>query len=304
MRILLTGKTGFIGRHLDKFFSKRETVELHSTVRRNEDKNGEFDHVVDLTDRFAINSLMRAIEPEAILHFAANPTTRLNEDNPTLITTNNIVSTQNLLHYAPLNCQFIFASSILVYGNTPTRVNEDTATHPTSVYGASKLACEGLVSAYSNMNRVKGCSLRISATVGLGLTHGILYDFMSKIFSSEEEFSILGNVPGSSKPFSHVYDIVKAVELALAYKLTGPWNVSPNDELSALDIAELVMGITGIVKPIKFLGEQSTWAGDNNLLQIDGNNLLQLGLRKSYPTSTIALASAIREIYETRAINR
>jgi UDP-glucose 4-epimerase len=303
MKILLTGKTGFLGRHLDKFFSEKD-VELHATVRRIEDKNGEFDHVLDLTDRYAVKSLLNDVQPEVIIHFAANPTTRLDEDNPTLITTNNMVSTQNLVHYAPENCQFIFASSILVYGDTPHKVTERFCPNPTSVYGASKLGCEGIISAYTNMGRIRGCSLRLSATVGSGLTHGILYDFMRKIFSDEPEFTILGNDPGSKKPFSHVMDVAKAVELAIVYKLTGKWNISPNDSVSARDIAELVMGISGIVKPITFLGESSTWAGDNKLLEIDGSAISELGLRKSYPTSTIALASVIKDIYETRQISR
>lgn len=302
MKILLTGKTGFIGRHLETYFSKLDAIaELHCTVRRQEDANGIFDHVLDLTDRFAVKNLLNQIKPDVILHFAANPTTRLDNDNPTLITSNNIVSTQNLLHYAPQGCRFIFASTILVYGETPTFTTEKVSPNPTSVYGASKLACEGLVSAYTNMGLINGISLRLCATIGPNLTHGILYDFMRKIYSDSKEFEILGDSPGSSKPFLHVKDVCRASRFFIANKhLVGNYNLAPMDNISALDIAEIVMGTTNIIKPIKFLGKDSLWIGDNSLLKIDNNKLLNTGFYLKYPTSTIVVSSVIREIDNVR----
>lgn len=300
MKVLLTGKTGFIGRHLEKYFSKLSDVsELHCTVRRQADANGIFDHVLDLTDKYAVKTMLHEVQPDVILHFAANPTTKLDHDNPTLITTNNIVSTQNLLHYAPAGCRFIFASTILVYGETPIFANEKIAPNPTSVYGASKLACEGLVSAYTNMGLVKGVSLRLSATIGKNLSHGILYDFMKKVYSDSREFEILGNSPGSSKPFTHVKDVCRVTKHFMRNEKIGAYNVCPMDNISALEIAEIVMGTTNKIKPIKFLGSDSLWIGDNNLLKIDNTKLLNSGLYLKYPTSTIAIASVVREIYES-----
>lgn len=303
MKILLTGASGFIGSNIERSLARQCLLnnypikEWHSTVRSPTKRIYSHHHILDLSDWFKVKTLLEEIKPDIIIHTAANPTTKLDEINYDDNLLNNIQSTQNLLHFAPNGCRFINFSTILVYGNTPIRVHEDCGLNPTSVYGASKVACEALVSAYTNMGRLLGCNLRLSATVGPNLTHGILKDFINKIYSTQEEFAIFGDSPGSVKPFTHISDVVDVVCFMIKNKeLIGAYNISPSDEISALDIANLVMSKTNITKPIKFLGENTVWAGDNKLLQIDGRKIETLGLNKSCKTSAQAIVRAVGEI--------
>jgi UDP-glucose 4-epimerase len=137
------------------------------------------------------------------------------------------------------------------------------------MYGVSKVAAENIISFYNHLYPV---ILRLGATVGPNLTHGIIYDFIRKLQGPDEFLEVLGDEPGSSKPFLHISDLDVPMELAINGVLGGAWNVynvCNSDQASVKDIAEAVKSVTGINKEVKWLGSGANWKGDNNVLRAD-----------------------------------
>ena len=302
-RILVTGSSGFIGKHLmEALWShhKSEDVEFHQVSRQY--RRGF--HTGDLSDESHVANLMDMVRPHTVYHLAANPIVRSDADDPTKISRDNILATHNLLAHAPRGCRFVFASSATVYGNrsvlqilTP---NESMPTLPSSVYGATKAASESLVQAYTTLGLVSGVSLRLVANVGPGATHGLLYDVIRKLRSESEYLELLGDCPGSIKPFLHVEDAVRAFVWASTIPVcqTGciNINISPGVILSVETVAKLAMEVLGIHKPTKWLGESANWKGDNRRMEVSSRLSENLGFTYNYPTSTEAIRQALLEM--------
>ena len=296
MKLLITGASGFLGHHFTNFFKNHSKISSVYTLSR----RGNVTYNIDITDSNSVKSCLKECKPNIIIHLAANPLTKLDEINPTDIVKTNIVGTQNVLHYAPEGCRFLFASSIVVYGDLTNRFQENLLCKPTSVYGVTKLAGENLVQAYSSMGNVNGVSLRTCATVsGIKLTHGILKDFIEKSRSSDSIFTIFGDKPGTCKPYIHVEDVLSAFDNLIFQnsEITGPINVCPNDEISALEVANIVLDTINKTKnkEIKFLGEKTIWKGDNKILRASASNMEKLGWIRKYNTSKDAIKQAVLE---------
>ncbi len=263
MIVLITGHQGFIGQHLLKQCMKNEDVTEVYTWSRST--------AMDITVEKHVMGGLLHVKPDVIFHLAGNPLNKLDEANQSQIIIDNVIGTQNLLHFAPKGCRFVFASSIVVYGDSKGICSEQTIPNPTSVYGMTKISAEHLVNIYTSMGRVDGINARMCAQVGLGATHGVVKDFIRKLKSDSEYLEILGDSPGSSKPYMNVENTAEILyNMGMKRELfpNRVYNVCPNDNLSVEDLAKCVMASTGIHKPIKWLGEGANWVGDNRLLNV------------------------------------
>ena len=174
MTILVTGATGFIGGglvfkllcdgHRDIVTLSKNPVQAKATQHYCCDLGSK--NVGGKNDEM-FSKICRDHNPEIIFHLASNPSSRPDYHNPYGIISDNIVSTQRILHHAPKGCRVVLASSIIVYGDwlfdkdPQGEYVETDNTHPTSVYGMTKLASENLVALYSNTEAVNGVSLRL-----------------------------------------------------------------------------------------------------------------------------------------------
>jgi UDP-glucose 4-epimerase len=294
MKILLTGANGFVGHNVYKYLTSLDyNVEI--CIRKYFDSKFDVTDKVwygsDLSNSDIVKSLMDKIKPDVIIHLAADPNTKTNQHDPYRIIDNNVKSTFNLLQYCNNNIKFILASTVLVYGNQ-TGINETVSCNPTSIYGASKLSCEGLLSAFSTLKNIEPVSLRMCATVGPQMTHGLVKDVIAKLKSDVTELELFGDSPGSIKPFIHVSDVGRAIHFFLKNDYTGTYNLCPNDNISVLDIAKEIMAQLEIEKNIKWMGEQSLWAGDNKIVLCSPNKIWRAGFRPECRTSI----SAIRRV--------
>ena len=308
MSILITGATGFIGGalafrllrdgHRDIVTFSKKPIQAKATEHYCCDL-GDPKNVGKNDAMFA--KICREHNPEIIFHLAGNPSSKLDRNNPYKILFDNIISTQRVLNHAPENCRVVFASSIIVYGDwlfdkdPQGKYVETDNTHPTSVYGMTKLASENLVDLYSNMGTVNGVSLRLCATVGKAATHGVVKDFVRKLSEPLEYLEILGDPPGSTKPYCHIDDVVDALILLANSKESGAFNVLPEDSINIEQVANAVMEATNIHKPIEWLGEAANWKGDNRIIRASNQKLRSLGWAPKFKSE-----DAIREASNRR----
>jgi nucleoside-diphosphate-sugar epimerase len=150
MKVLCTGTTGFIGRQLAPLLSGLDhdvyCLERHVSGRYTEGGRKQLKTMfADLNDHFAIRNLIRAVQPQAIIHLAALTPVAFSYERPYEALQTNFVATVNLAETAMREDdnlkQFIFAGTSECYGNqTEFPIKESARFHPNSPYGVSKVA--------------------------------------------------------------------------------------------------------------------------------------------------------------------
>lgn len=259
-RILLTGASGFLGKHV----SSRLKGKICKIYKNNEVFDG---CRCDLNNKKSVKFLMDSFDPNIIIHCAADPKAKHPEDHEQFIQ-DHILSTTNLLEYCPNNVKFIYISSINVYGDSfPAEL-------PTNLYGACKLSCEKICEAYSVLKDLKVFIIRSCAIVGRGMTHGLIYDIQRKLKSDSEFLELFGTEETCTrKPFVHVETVCNYIENAIDNQNKISVTIDdcfPGDFLSVKEVAEIIMGVMNIHKPIKWLGEGTIWKGDNRIIDTHG----------------------------------
>ena len=211
-----------------------------------------------------------------VWHLAANPDIRLGTENPRLDLEHGTVATFNVLEAARRADvpRVLFSSSSVVYG-LPTvfpTPEEYGPLLPQSLYGASKLASEGLCSAYSHCYGIRSYLFRFANIIGPTMTHGVIYDFIQKLRATPDHLEVLGD-GRQSKSYLLVGDCVDAMLLARdrARDLTNLFNLGTPDRVTVKEIAEIVVAATGGRAAIRYTGGERGWAGDvpQQLLAID-----------------------------------
>jgi len=158
---------------------------------------------------------------------------------------------------------------------------------PIFVYGASKLGCEALISAYSRTFGVRGLIFRLANVVGGRYTHGVIVDFVRKLQDNSNVLEILGD-GSQSKSYLHVEDCVDAVLHALKHFVDGKevfdvYNVGSLDRVGVRRIAEIVSDEMG-VQEVKFrftggVDGGRGWRGDVKTMLLSVDKLLGVGWR-------------------------
>lgn len=271
MRILITGGSGFLGRSILSFLLTKTNHEV-ATISR-----GDFDYYnhrkVDLLDLKAIREYISEVQPELIFHCAGSPNNKPNTENPSQVLIDNIITTNNLLSCLDNNPVFVNISSVTVFGAFSKKypANQFSDTYPISIYSTSKLTTEHLVNSYSYNNKIRGVSVRIPALVGVHATHGLLRDLINKLTSNEPKLHLIGEAPGSIKPYQLADEVADVIcNLGIYYnpiKCNKSIIVGNKDSLSVQRVAELVMNEMRIKKEIEWSGE--FWTGDNREIYIE-----------------------------------
>lgn len=294
-KILVTGGAGSIGSHLVDALKARGanvsvldnltagTLENINTWR----KDTYFTFIKgDLLAKSELSKIEKT-RFEAIFHFAANPEVRIGSTNPSIHFQQNVVATYNLLEFirkAQNKPIIVFTSTSTVYGE-PTKIptpENYAPLKPISTYGASKLACEALISAYAYTYGFKAIIYRLANIVGPRSKHGVIYDFIRKLRANAKELEILGDGT-QNKSYLHVNDCIQAMLLGLE-KTTGQveiYNIGSEDRIDVKTIAEVVVeeiGLQGV--EFKFTGGVDGgrgWNGDVKNMLLDITKLKGLG---------------------------
>ncbi len=310
MKAFVTGGAGFIGSHLvDKLNNRGDFVTVYDNLSSGKKqfleqhiKNDNFRLIeADLLD---LDRLKKEIKDhDFVFHIAANPFVRLGEKQTRLDLEQGAIVTYNILEGMRVNDikKMVFSSSSVVYAETPpiSIPEEYGPTLPISLYGAGKLAAEGLISAFCGTFGVQAWIYRFANVVGIRGTHGVIVDFIDKLRKDPKELEILGDGK-QQKPYLHVSDVVDGMLHGFEHsnEPVNLFNLSCDSNTTVTRIAEMVIEEMGLKDvEFKFTGGKRGWPGDVPRFQLDASKIKKLGWKENY-TSDEAVRKAIREILD------
>lgn len=291
MRTLVTGAAGFIGSHLcDRLLSQGHQVigidNLHLGHMRN------ISHLagssafrfeqLDCLDKVGLERLFAVAGFEAVFHLAANSDIAAGNADRNLDLKLNELTTTAILEAMHLHGvrRLFFSSTSAVFGEHEKSLAEDDGPlQPISFYGASKLAAEAFISAYSFTLGIMSVIFRFPNVVGERSTHGAIYDFIDRLGKDKNVLKVLGD-GRQTKPYLYVADLIDAIEIAWARPQTAlaVYNAAGEGATTVKEIAEAVVAQFGAVDTqIVYAGGARGWPGDVPRFSYNTAKLRSLG---------------------------
>lgn len=277
--ILVTGGAGFIGSNLvnELLKNKKNRVYVFDNLSTGRLENLEL--VNPLLSFFNIELLSNYEDwpvfqdLDYLYHLSANADVRGGVHNREIDLKQNVIVTKSICDYAKKNnCKhLVFASSATVYGEPeifPTP--ESSFLRQTSIYGASKLAGEAFIQAYSEYSDFKSSIFRFVSWIGFGYSHGVIYDFYKKLILNPNELEILGD-GNQRKSFLDVQDGVRGIiNLTKHDKNTEIFNLGHTEIMNISKLARIICSYLKLDKT-KFIytGSKRGWIGDSPLVHLD-----------------------------------
>lgn len=289
MHCLVTGGAGFIGSNLvDRLLALGHDVTAYDNLstgfRRFLDeaqKQPRFRLIeADLLDTARLTEAMKGVD--FVFHIAANADVRFGTVHPSKDLQQNTIATFNVLEAMRANgvSRIVFPSTGSVYGEAAVFPTPEGAPFPvqTSLYGASKLACEGLIAAYCEGFGFQGWIFRFVSVLGERYTHGHIFDFYRKLMADPTKLHILGN-GRQRKSYMYVHDCIDAMLLAIE-KPQGKVSIFNLGSPAYVEVNDSVGWITqhlGLQPTLTYEGGDRGWIGDNPFIYLDVARIRGLG---------------------------
>lgn len=309
-KILVTGGAGFIGSNLvDKLLAQEnEIIVVDNLVSgKSEFLSKVKDKIeivnVDLMKSDAMSPVLKGCD--ALFHLAANPQVKIKDEETRLHIDQNIILTYNVLEgmrKKDVN-EVAFASTSTVYGEpdkVPTQENYGPLI-PLSLYAASKLACEALISAYCYTYGMHTVMYRFANVIGPRSTHGVIFDFINKLQANPHTLEILGREPGTTKSYIHISDCIEGMVYAYenSNEKVGIYNIGSEDYINVKKIADIVCEEMRL-NEVNYswtggVDDGRGWKGDVRTMLLDIQKIKALGWKPKY-TSKEAVRLTAREL--------
>src|SRR5256886_14066000 len=264
-KMVITGGAGFIGSHLaDALALESDLVvvdKLSAGKRSNLAQAIKAGATLVKRDllRGDLGSIFR--RANVVYHFAANPDVRLGRAGTKPSIDENVIVTHRVLEAcrAAKVPRIVFPSTSTVYGEAkvvPTP-EDYSPFEPISLYGASKLAGEALLSAYAHSFGVRALVFRLANVVGPTSGHGVVVDLVRKLARNPKRLELLRSDPGTAKSYVHLDDVLTGIR-AGERGAPGPfsvYNVGSEDAITVRALADAICEELGLD------GVEYTWTG-------------------------------------------
>jgi UDP-glucose 4-epimerase len=289
LKAFVTGGAGFIGSNLvDRLLARGDEVVAYdnlSTGRREflreAASQSRFELVeADLLDAPALAKAMRGAD--IVFHLAANADVRFGLEHPEKDLQQNTLATFNVLEAMRQNGvrRIAFSSTGSIYGEPTVFPTPEDAPFPvqTSLYGASKLACEGLISAYCEGYGFEGWIFRFVSILGERYTHGHVFDFYKRLRADPKALHVLGNGK-QRKSYLYVHDCIDAILTAIerADGKVSVINLGTDEYCQVNDSIGWITGALGLTPTLTYSGGERGWVGDSPFIFLDCARMRKLG---------------------------
>ncbi|HLG73651.1 MAG TPA: NAD-dependent epimerase/dehydratase family protein [Chloroflexota bacterium] len=318
MRVFVTGCAGFIGSNL----TDRLLAEGHSVVGYDNFSTGQrgfLDGALtspsmtlvegDTLDLPRLSEAMAGCE--TVFHLAANADVRHGLEHPRKDLEQNTIATHNVLEAMRRNDvrRIAFASTGSVYGEPEVFPTPEDAPFPiqTSLYAASKLAAEALISAYCTGFGMQAVIFRFVSILGERYTHGHVFDFYRKLLDNPASIEVLGDGK-QRKSYLYVGDCVSAMLLAME-RCADPvtvLNLGTDEYCTVDDSLGWIAAEVGLEPRRQYTGGPRGWVGDSPFIFLDCRRIRALGWRPELSiheavVRTLRYLQANRWLLEARA---
>jgi UDP-glucose 4-epimerase len=298
-RIFVTGAAGFIGSNLvDRLLAGGASVvgwDNFSTGQESFLAGALLQPGFTLVrgDNLDLTSLTAAMHGcDFVFHLAANADVRFGTDHPRKDLEQNTIATFNVMEAMRANGirRMAFSSTGSVYGESEVIPTPEDAPFPlqTSLYGASKLAGEGLIAAYGEGFGIEGHIFRFVSILGERYTHGHVFDFYRQLIEHPGHLDVLGD--GSQrKSYLYVQDCIDAMLHVIGpgadarpgrrtqiYNLGTPGYVKVNDSI------RIITGALGLRPELRYTGGDRGWIGDNPFIFLDTAKIQSTGWKAAH----------------------
>jgi UDP-glucose 4-epimerase len=288
MKCFVTGAAGFIGSTLvDRLLSDGHTVigfDNFSTglneFLKNASQHKSFALIQgDLLDQTILNHAMKNCE--IVFHLAANADVRFGTNHPEKDLQQNTVVTSHVLEAMRKNNikKIVFSSTGSIYGEAKIIPTPEDAPFPiqTSLYGASKLAAEGLIQAYCEGYDFQAWIFRFVSILGERYTHGHVFDFYKQLVKNPNELHVLGNGK-QKKSYLYVQDCISAILHALNHskEKVSIYNLGTDEYCEVNNSIQWICDYLKLSPKIIYSGGDKGWIGDNPFIFLDCNKIRSL----------------------------
>lgn len=289
MKYFITGCAGFIGSNLtDKLLREGHEVigfdnfstGLHEFLVEAK-KSPHFTLVEgDLLDKEAVSKAMQKVD--AVFHLAANADVRFGTNHPHKDLEQNAIATFNVLEAMRANqvTRIAFASTGSIYGEAEVIPTPEHAPFPvqTSLYGASKLAAEGLIQAYCEGFNFQGFIFRFVSILGERYTHGHVFDFCKQLLQKPTQLTVLGNGK-QRKSYLYVQDCLDAMLFAMenAADKVNIFNLGTDEYCEVNNSIGWICDYLKLTPEKNYTGGERGWIGDNPFIFLDTAKIRNLG---------------------------
>ncbi|MHB8240390.1 MAG: NAD-dependent epimerase/dehydratase family protein [Solirubrobacteraceae bacterium] len=297
-RACITGGAGFIGSNLaDRLSAEGVEVVIYDDFR-----TGRREFVADALARPGVSLVEGDVLDEKLLqealegcdwvfHLQANADVRFGLESPRRDLEQNTIATSNVLEAMRAQgvSRIVFSSTGSVYGEPEVFPTPEDAPFPvqTSLYGASKLAGEGLIAAYATGYGFTGLICRFVSILGERYTHGHVFDFYCALKRDPGYLRVLGD-GRQEKSYLYVHDCVAAILAGVERHAEDPgahtYNLGTDETIVVDESVAIITEHLGLSPRIEHTGGMRGWTGDSPLIQLDTGRIKSLGWR---PTLTI-----------------
>jgi UDP-glucose 4-epimerase len=320
--VFVTGAAGFIGSNLvDRLLADGASVVGWDNFATGQERflEGALKHPKfklvrgDNLDAPALTAAMKGCD--AVFHLAANADVRFGTEHPRKDLEQNTIATFNVLEAMRANGikRIGFSSTGSTYGEAAVIPTPEDAPFPvqTSLYGASKVAGESLISAYCEGFGFEGYIFRFVSILGERYTHGHIFDFYKQLTEHPDHLRVLGD--GSQrKSYLYIQDCIDAIlhvvrlgTAATAKHRTQIYNLGTPEYVQVKDSVRYICGALKLTPELRFTGGDRGWIGDNPFIFLETKKIQSTGWKPKLTIEqgiirTLRWLEANRWVYDAR----